>query len=33
MSRMGKEFWGFAKRIAMMVEKLIFGAGGSKVRR
>ena len=33
MSRMGKEFWGLAKRIAMMVEKLIFGAGGSKVRR
>jgi len=24
---MGKEFWGLAKRITMMVEKLIFGAG------
>jgi hypothetical protein len=26
MSRMGKEFWGLAKGITMMVEKLIFGA-------
>ena len=33
MSRMGKEFWGLAKRTTMMVEKLIFGAGSSKVRR
>jgi len=30
---MGKEFWGLAKRITMMFEKLIFGAGGSEVRR
>jgi hypothetical protein len=33
MVRMGKGFWVLAKRTTMMVEKLIFGAGGSKVRR
>jgi len=31
--RMSKEFWEFAKKVAMMVEKLILEGGGSKVRR